>query len=55
MVSDIQMAHHGVKVCFVSQQMDSSEENFAVLLNTFSMIDQMYTRRSGAKVVSGTK
>jgi site-specific DNA recombinase len=50
------MQRYGIKVCFVSQKMDSSNDTFLLLLlSTFSMIDQTYTRRPGAKVISGTE
>jgi site-specific DNA recombinase len=49
------MAHYGIKVCFVSQELDSSNENFEVLLNTFSMIDALHNKRLRSKVFSGQK
>jgi DNA invertase Pin-like site-specific DNA recombinase len=49
------MDHHGIKVHFVSQQLDSSNENFEVLLNTFSMVDALHNQRLRSKVFSGQK
>jgi len=49
------MAFHGIKVCFASQQLDSSDINFPVLLNTFAMVDQMYVERLRVKVFTSQK
>jgi DNA invertase Pin-like site-specific DNA recombinase len=49
------MAFYGIKVCFVSQQLDSSDDNFPVLLNTFAMIDEMYVKRLRVKVFTSQK
>jgi DNA invertase Pin-like site-specific DNA recombinase len=49
------MGHYGIRVCFVSQCLNSSDENFALILSAFSMTDQMYVDRLRVKVLSGQK
>lgn len=49
------MKHHGVSLYFVSQNLDSNQDGFAVQLNVHSMVDEMNISRMRKKVVSGQK
>lgn len=49
------MKFHNVKVCFVSQRLDSSDDNFPVLLNSFSMVDELYVSRQRVRVFNSQK
>lgn len=49
------MAFYGVMIYFVSQRLNSSDENFAVILNTYDLFNQMYVERLREKVFRGQK
>jgi site-specific DNA recombinase len=49
------MRHYGIKVCFVSQKLDSAEENFGLLLTVHGMVDAQYVVRLAKKVHSAQK
>jgi site-specific DNA recombinase len=49
------MGHYGIKVCFVSQQLDSSDPNFMMLLSMYGIVDAQYITRLRHKVHSAQK
>jgi site-specific DNA recombinase len=49
------MRHYGIKVCFVSQQLDSSDPNFLMLLSVHGIVDSQYITRLKAKVHEAQK
>jgi site-specific DNA recombinase len=49
------MTHHGMKLFFVSQRLDSADPNFQLLLNIHSMIDAQEIERIRHKVFEAQK
>jgi site-specific DNA recombinase len=47
------MRHYGVKVCFVSQKLDSNDPNFMMLLSMYGIVDSQFIARLRAKVQAG--
>jgi site-specific DNA recombinase len=49
------MRHFGIKVCFVSQKLDSDDPSFSMLLAVHAIVDQQYVTRLRHKVHSAQK
>jgi DNA invertase Pin-like site-specific DNA recombinase len=49
------MRHFGIKIRFVSQQLDSNDPNFQMLLTMYGMVDSQYSARLATKVHSSQK
>jgi len=43
------MRHYGIKVCFASQQLDSSDPNFMTMLTVYGMVPSPRNSRSGKR------
>jgi site-specific DNA recombinase len=49
------MEHYGITVCFVSQNFDSNEENFHLLLVMFGMVEEQFVARLSSRIESAQK
>jgi site-specific DNA recombinase len=49
------MRHYGIKVCFVSEKLDSSDPNFDLVLTMDGIVDEQYITRLGTKIKSAQK
>jgi site-specific DNA recombinase len=49
------MERYGIQVRFVSQNLDSSEENFHLFLTMFGMVDEQFVARLRSKIDSAEK
>lgn len=53
-ITDV-LKHHGIRVYFVSQKLDSNEWNFRVMLTVYGMADEQQIARLRTKVHAGQK
>jgi site-specific DNA recombinase len=49
------MAHYGIQVRFVSQNLDSGDENFQMFLTVFGMVEEQFGARLRSKIHSAQK
>jgi DNA invertase Pin-like site-specific DNA recombinase len=49
------MQHYGIKVCFVSEKLDSGDPTFHIMLAAYGMFSELYIPRLRAEVLSAQK